>query len=56
VSRHETTRRELLDEFRTGTRERIEAITHAWLKLERDISDSETASDLMRQLHSLKGE
>ena len=56
MSRQSDARRELLDEFRSGTRERVEAITHAWLKLERDISDAETASDVMRQLHSLKGE
>ncbi len=56
MTTHNDARRELLDEFRSGTRERVEAITHGWLKLERDMADAETASGLMRHLHSLKGE
>ncbi|MBC7792905.1 MAG: response regulator [Clostridia bacterium] len=49
-------RHELLEEFRTSTRERIDVITNAWLALEKNKDDTDTSAELMRSLHSLKGE
>src|SRR5262245_22441897 len=49
-------RRELLDEFRESATERIEKISSSWLKLEKAPDDEDTSLELMRQLHTLKGE
>ncbi len=56
MSLTEKARRELLDEFRRGTLERVERINLVWITLERDPHDGQAAEELARQLHTLKGE
>ena len=49
-------RKELLEEFRNTAKERSEKISLRWIELESNPDQAGLADDLMRQLHSLKGE
>ena len=47
---------ELVNEFRFTARERIEGVSMAWIELERDPGKTTLGEEILRQLHSLKGE
>ncbi len=52
----DSARQKLLGEFRQCTLERVERINLDWISLERDPHHKPKAEELLRELHSLKGE
>lgn len=52
----EERRKALLDKFRVVAVERLERMSAAWLALERSPGDSQSAAELKREIHTLKGE
>ena len=56
MSTADKVRNELLEEFRASTRDRLEKISLGWMGLEKNPEDATGAQNLLRQLHSLKGE
>lgn len=49
-------RQQVLAEFRATSKERLERINYAWIKAESDPSDVDSVAEVLRELHSLKGE
>jgi two-component system, chemotaxis family, sensor kinase CheA len=56
VNPAERARLELIDEFSRVARERLDKVSFSWLALERQPDDRALAEDLLRQMHTLKGE
>ena len=53
---HEDIRQKLLPRFRETTADRVDKISAALLTLERASGDGESREELVRELHTLKGE
>jgi len=56
VTAEERARRKLLDEFQRTALDRIARVNVLWIGLESDPRDEATAEELLRELHTLKGE
>lgn len=56
MTSEERARRRLLEEFQRTALDRIARINVLWIGLERDPADGAAGDDLLRELHTLKGE
>ena len=53
MSTHEAFSTELMGEFRRTSRERLERIAVAWVRIEQETTDVQALDELRRELHSL---
>ncbi len=56
MTSEERARRKMLEEFRRTAADRIARIDVLWITLEQDPGDAPTIEELLRELHTLKGE